>query len=162
MIRSSWDMKRDRQNFLSFCTVFLPFYSPNNPKNQNFEKNEQKLGDIIILHMCNINDNHMNAWRYYHFTHVHHKLQSYDVWFLIYQVWQTEFFVILDNFLPFYPPNSQTKKKLKKKKKTPGDIIILHKCTKNQDHMLYCSWDMASDECNCYFSFLTNFCLFTP
>ena len=38
-------------------------------------------------------------------------------------------------------------------KKTPGDIIILHKCTKNHDHMLYCSWDMACDRCNCYFSF---------
>ena len=24
-------------------------------------------------------------------------------------------------------------------KKTSGDIIILEKCTKNQDHMLYCS-----------------------
>ena len=31
------------------------------------------------------------------------------------------------------------KKKKKKKKKPPRDIIILHKCTKNQDHMLYCS-----------------------
>ena len=26
-----------------------------------------------------------------------------------------------------------------KMKKTSGDIIILHKCTKNHDHMLYCS-----------------------
>ena len=24
-------------------------------------------------------------------------------------------------------------------KKTPGDIVILHKCTKNHAHMLYCS-----------------------
>ena len=35
---------------------------------------------------------------YYHFTHVYHKWQSYHVWFL--------FFVILDSFLPFYPPNN--------------------------------------------------------
>ena len=47
-------------------------------------------------------------------------------------------------------------------KKTPGDIIILHKCTKNHDHMLYCSWDMVHDRCNCYFSFWTIFCPFTP
>ena len=26
----------------------------------------------------------------------------------------------------------------KKKKKSPGDIIILHKCTKNHDHMIIC------------------------
>ena len=47
-------------------------------------------------------------------------------------------------------------------KTATGDIIILHKCAKNQDHMLYCSWDMAWDVCNCYFSFWTVFCPFTP
>ena len=36
-------------------------------------------------------------------------------------------------------------------KKTPGDVIILHKCTKNHNHML--SWDTMQDRCNCYFSF---------
>ena len=30
------------------------------------------------------------TWRYYHFTHVYHKWQSYDVWFLKYGAWQTE------------------------------------------------------------------------
>ena len=38
---------------------FLSFYSPNNPKNQNFEKLKRAPGDIIILHMCSINDTHM-------------------------------------------------------------------------------------------------------
>ena len=36
------------------------------------------------------------------------------------------------------------------KKKTPGDVI-LHKCTKTHDHMLYCSWDMVCDRCSCFF-----------
>ena len=27
--------------------------------------------------------------------------------------------------------------------------------------MVYCSWDMACDRCNCYFSFWTIFCTFT-
>ena len=34
---------------------FLPFYSPKNQKNQNFEK---MPGDIILC-MCNINEDHM-------------------------------------------------------------------------------------------------------
>ena len=46
-------------------------------------------------------------------------------------------------------------------KKTPGDNIILHKCTKNHDLMLYCSWDMVCGRCNCYFSFWAIFCPFT-
>ena len=44
-----------------------------------------------------------------------------------------------------YPPNSLKNQNFKKMKKKPGDIIILHKCTKNHDHMLYCSYDMARD-----------------
>ena len=50
----------------------------------------------------------------------------------------------------------------KKLKKILGDIIILHKCTKNHDHMLPCSWDMVHDACDCYFSFCAIFFPFTP
>ena len=48
--------------------------------------------------------------------------------------------------LPFYPPNNLKNENLKKMKKTPGDIIILHNCTKNHDHMLYCSRVLASKQ----------------
>ena len=66
-------------------------------------------------------------------------------------------------FRPFYPPNSPPKKLQKTwKKKTPGDIVILQKCTKNHDYVLYYSWDMARDGCNCCFSFWAIFCPFTP
>ena len=47
-------------------------------------------------------------------------------------------------------------------KKTSGDIIILHKCTKNHDHMLYCSWDIVCDRCSCYLSFWAIFYPFIP
>ena len=55
------------QNFLSFWTIFVPFTSLTDPKNQNSEKMKTKQkkkqkkmpGDIIILHMCTINDNMM-------------------------------------------------------------------------------------------------------
>ena len=30
-------------------------------------------------------------------------------------------------------------------KKTPGDIIILHQCTKNDDHVVCCSWYVEND-----------------
>ena len=47
-------------------------------------------------------------------------------------------------------------------KKKPGDVIILHKCAENHDHILYCSWDMLCDTCNSYFPFWAIFCPFTP
>ena len=63
---------------------------------------------ISILHMCTINYNHM-----------------------MYGSWDMErnryFFVILDHFLPFYPPNGPKNQNFKNVKKTPVDIIILHK-----------------------------------
>ena len=52
-------------------------------------------------------------------------------------------------FLLFYSPNSpknQNFKKMKKKKKTPGDIIILHMYTKNYNQMMCDSWDMVHNE----------------
>ena len=52
-----------------------------------------------------------NICRYYHFTHVYYKWQSYDA----------KFFVILDRFLPFYspslPPNNLKNQNFEKMKK---------------------------------------------
>ena len=54
-------------------------------ENQNFEKMKKIPGDIIILHMCTINENHM-------------------MYIMVPEIWSaTEFFLILDHFLPFYP-----------------------------------------------------------
>ena len=78
------------------------------------------------------------------------------------------FWTILFPFTPPPPPpppppqQKQPKKwKFQKNEKTPGYIFILHKCTTNHDHMLYCSWDMACDGCN-YFSFWTILCPLPP
>ena len=96
------------------------------------------------------------------YTCVPFKWQSYDLLFLRYGAWWTEFFVILDHFLLFYPPKNLKNQNFEKMKKNPDDIIILQKCTKNHDHiMLYCSWDVAHDGCD-YFSFWAIFCPVTP
>ena len=68
--------------------------------------------------------------------------------------------MVLGHFLPFYSTNNQKYPNFEKMKKSPGHIIILDKCTKNHDCMLYCSWDMTRDGCN-YFSFLVIFYVFT-
>ena len=49
---------------------------------------------------------------------------------------------------------------LKKWKKIAGDIIILHMCTKNHNHMRYSSWDTKWDRIFCHFEPL--FVLLTP
>ena len=53
-------------------------------------------------------------------------------------------------------------KKLKNWKKKPGGIIILHKSTKNHDHMLHCSWDTTRDGCHFNFYFGLFFALLRP
>ena len=79
---------------------------------------------------------------------------------LRYEAWQTEFFVILGHFLHFYPTNNPKNQNFENLKKSL-DIIIFHKCTKNYDYMLHCSWDMLCDRWNSNFSFWAIFCPFT-
>ena len=61
----------------------------------------------------------------YHFTHVYHKWQSYNVWFLRYGAQQTEFFLILEHFLPFYPTNNPKKQNFEKIKRL--EILSFYK-----------------------------------
>ena len=61
MMYGSRDTECSRQSFFAILEHFLYFYPPNNLKNLNFEKKKKKKphGDIITLHMCTINDNHV-------------------------------------------------------------------------------------------------------
>ena len=74
---------------------------------------------------------------------------------------QTEVFVILDHFLPFYLPKDPEKQNFEKMKKTYEDIIILQMCTINDNYMMYGSSDMERDRQNVLL-FWTGFCPFTP
>ena len=91
---------------------------------------------------------------------MYHKWQSYDAWFMRYGAWQTEFFVILDRFLPFYPTNNPKNQHFQRMEKSPEDII-LHMCTKNDNHMMYGSWDIECDWWN-FFVTLDHFLPFYP
>ena len=130
--------------FFVILDCFLPFYRPNNSKNQNFEKLKKTPEGIIILHMRTINDSQM----------------MYGSWDIGHD--RIFFFCHFRPFFAHLPPKNPKNQNFEEMKKTPGDIIILHMCNKNQDHMLYCSWDMAHDRCNFHFSFWTIFCPFTP
>ena len=90
---------------------------------------------------------------------MYHEWESYDVWFLRYWVQRTEFFVILDCFLPFYPPKNPKSQNFEKMKKPPRDIIILHRCNISDNHMMYDSWAMKRDRQN-FLSFWAIFCPF--
>ena len=85
------------------------------------------------------------------------------IWCMVPEMWSTtiRIFCHFETFLPFSHPKNPKNQNFEKMKITLGDIIILQKCTKNYDHMLYCSWDMACDGCNFYFSFWAIFCPFT-
>ena len=130
MVPEIWSMM---DIFFVILDLFLPFYLPNNPKNQK---------DIIILHMFTINDKHMmyGSWDIEHdrchcyfsfwtifcpFTQVYQKSWPYAILFLRYGAWQMQLlFFILGYLLPYYPLRVQKIKIWKKWKKTTGDIII--------------------------------------
>ena len=124
MIYNSLDIE---QNILKLVTLgyFLPFYPLKNP-------------NIKIL------KNEKNLLLYHHFTHVYQKSQLYDVWFLRYGKRQTEFFVILGDFLPFYhlipiTPNDPKNQNFEKKITKCLEVLSFYTymCTINENHMIY-------------------------
>ena len=123
IICGSWDMVLDRDNFF-ILNHFLPFYSPQNTKNQDFQKMKKTPSDIT-LQMCIINENHM----------------MYGSWDM---VLDRDNFFILNHFLPFYSPQNTKNQDFQKMKKTPSDIT-LQMCIINENHMMYGSWDMVLD-----------------
>ena len=132
--------------FLFFILrYFLPFYHLTAKKMIISKQWKKTLGYIIILHNCTKNHDHILycSWDM--------ACDNYNSHFL--------FWAIFCLPLPLTAPKMTISKHMKK---APGDIIILHKCTKNHDHdhTISCSWDMACDECN-YFSFWAIFCPFT-
>ena len=68
------------------------------------------------------------------------------MWFLRYGAQWTELFVILDHSLPFYPSKHLENKNFENMKKVPGDTIILHMPTINDNHMMYASWDWSATD----------------
>ena len=99
----------------------LPFDPPKNPKMKNFEKKKK------------------NAWRYYHFALVYYKWQS---WCMVPDISSTADRIFLSFWAVSCPftPNNPENQHFEKMKKAQGDIIILHKCTINGNHMIYDSW----------------------
>ena len=134
-----WHWRCDRQKFLSFWVIFCPFSSLTSSK----IKISKLKKHLEIL------------WFY---TFAPYKWQLYYVWFLKYGVRQTSFFVILNHFLPFYPPMDPENQNFEKMKKTPEDII-LQMCTINDNLMMYGSWNVECDRQN-FLSFWTIFCTF--
>ena len=122
-------------NFLCHFRLVFALLPPNNPEIKILKK-WKTLGDIIFLHMSTMNQNHM----------------MYDSWDM--ECNRQNFFSFWTIFCPSIPPPLTTKrtKILKKWKKDPRDIIILHKCTINDNHMICGSWDI---NCNRQIFFLT-------
>ena len=90
-----------------------------------------------------------NTWRHHHFTKVYQKPWLYTILFLRYCTCDRCYcyFSFWPIFCPFTPPLTVQKNNFfLKKKKTPGDTIILHMCTENDDQMMYGSWDMVHGE----------------
>ena len=89
IMSDSWDMEHNRQNVLSFWTIFCLFtlLTTRKMKILREKKKEKKI-----------------TWRYHHFTQVHWKSWSYATLFLRYKVWWMWFlFFSLGYFFPFTP-----------------------------------------------------------
>ena len=108
IMHASWDMGCDRH--LSFWATFYPFTQLLTLKIKIWTKWKKNPGDIILLHLCTINENHM----------------MYGSWEVVAQ--RTEFFVILGHFLPFDPHLTTRKIKILKNENKGLEILSFHTC----------------------------------
>ena len=97
MINGSWNIRCDRKKCSTFWAIFCPF-TPLTTWRIKILILKKTPGDVIILHICTINDKH----------------SMYGSWDM--QRHRHNFFVILDCFLSFYPsmdPENKNSEKLK-------------------------------------------------
>ena len=95
MMYAYLDMECDKQFFV-ILSYFWLFYPTIDPKNKNLEKMKKTPGDIILLYLCTINQDHM----------------MYGSWDI--KCKEQSFFVILDHFCPLTLLTIQKIKILKK------------------------------------------------
>ena len=112
-----------------FCHFgpFLHFDSPNNPKNQTFEKIKKTTEDVVIIYLCTTNDNHM---MYGSWDMEHNRQNFFSFW---------TFFALLHPPPP--TPLQPRESKFWKNEKSIWIYNLLHKCTINNNNMIYRSWD---------------------
>ena len=139
MLYCSWDIACDGCNYFFISGNFF-LYPPSSLKNENFFKKMKKMpGDVIILHKSTKNYDHM----------------VYCSWYMA----RDECNFVNFHFGLFFALKNENFKKNEKKP------LIYHHFTQvyqKSGSYVYCSWDMACNGCNCYFSFWAIFCLFTP
>ena len=140
---------------LSFWTIFCHFTPLTTQKIKILKKWRKKpSGDIIILHKCTINDNHImyGSWDMerdgQNFCHFEQFLPLYPnnnpgnqnlsapkimiIWYTVCEIWRVTDVIVIFHFWAIFCPF------------TSGDII-LHMDTKNYDQMICGSWDMVRD-----------------
>ena len=114
-----WFLKYQARCTESFVILyhFLHFYPPTNPKNQIFEKMEKAHGDIIILHRCNITDNHMiyGSWD---MEHDGQFFCNFGLFFCPFTLHSPLLTTRKNQFLYFYPLNNPKKSKFWKNEKS--------------------------------------------
>ena len=133
-------------HFRSFFPL-LPHYCPQKLKFGEIVK--KKLRDIILLHTCTVNQNHMHPW--------------YDLWFLRSEVQLTELFCHLEPFLVLYPSNTPKNENIKNEKKPLKISLFYTSITKIMIiHYTVLKKDVARGRCNCYFHFGLYFSLLPP
>ena len=121
-------MEFNRQNLFSFWTNFCLFTE----KTKFWKKKKKKNpGDIISLHLCTTNENHMM----YGSLDIRCNVQSF----------------LGTVFCPLDPPPLETwkiKTLIKLKKKFSWRYCHLHHKCINENHIMYCFWDMECDRQN--------------
>ena len=117
-----------RTEFFVIWTILCPF-TPPNTENQNFEKMKKLPEDIIILHMCTINEKSYDVsfLRYEHERKKHLEISSFWSWHAADVILLFHFGLLFTLLLPWKAQKNQnSKKKEKKRKKKRKKFLKYH------------------------------------
>ena len=139
MMYSSWDTEWNGLDFLPLWAIFCPFIPPSPPPPPPLTRSPLTTRKIKILKKW---ENDLELASFYACL-----LQITIIWCILTETWSaTDFFLsFLAIFCIFYPSNNLENQNFEKMRKGPTFVVILHSSTKNQDHMMYASWDMECD-----------------
>ena len=127
------------------------------PEKSEFWKNEQKFLEISSFYTCVPNHNHMkySSWDT-EWDRIFCHFGPFFVFYTVPEIWHVIDVIIFHFGLYISSPKNENFKKMKK------NTWRYHHFTQVHQKSCSCSWDMAHDRCNWYFSFWTVFHLFTP
>ena len=134
MLYVFWNIRHDRQNFLSFVIIFCPL-TPLTIQKIKILKNWNQHPEIVSIYIC--------------------APKKTIIWCMVLLIWSItdKIFCHFGPFFAILNPMGPQSRNFEQMNKVLGDIIISQMCAINDNHMIYGFWDLEHDKARVFCHF---------